>query len=513
MKFFFLFAPFFHAVPLAVTRQLYTNPGANEFAGLATGSRSVFESVSAVDAPPISPLYWLDDLEREWLARPSDTKRLADYEEKLGSETIRQLITSDRQIGGSLVFDTKSVETPLMAASYDTENVKRYVVGLLDWAFGMLTEQRPDLVFCYTVAGAPAFALSIVSRFMGIPFARISSAHVDSKYAIENAIELRLEPVNRKFFQALNDRKILAHAIPDARDYLSRFRSSPTKYQASADTHARIVKSLSLLNIAKQAYIDMRATASSFARGSREELRRPATWRRSLDRLCTSLRARRCCESPYFRTVGQLPTKPFAYVPLQVSPEASTMVLAPMNTNQMVMIESLVKSLPLGMELVVKEHIPMLGKRPDGFYRRLSNMPGVALASPFEDTFSLTSNAALVCTVTGTAAWEAIKLGTPALVIGQPHFLALGQGVVHCSDVTCLPNAVKEALNMAPIDNDRLELYVAAIMDQCFDLPSCLYRTGVTDELVKQNPDVITLIATGLLGLLENHPENKSVCA
>lgn len=175
------------------------------------------------------------------------------------------------------------------------------------------------------------------------------------------------------------------------------------------------------------------------------------------------------------------------------------MVLAPMHTNQLMMVEALAKSIPLSMQIVVKEHIPMIGKRPAKFYRDISDMPGVTLASPLEDTFKLTSGAALVCTVTGTTAWEAVRLGTPALVFGQPHFLALEQGVTHCSDLEKLPAAVEEALNLAPVEEHRLELYVAAILDQCFDLPSHLYRTGVTEVQVEQSAGVISDMCDGLM--------------
>ena len=77
-------------------------------------------------------------------------------------------------------------------------------------------------------------------------------------------------------------------------------------------------------------------------------------------------------------------------------------VSAPMYTDQLAIVESLVKSLPLEMSLLVKEHVPMLGQRPAGFYARLKRMPGVNLVSPFENSCSLINRAAFRLCNNGT---------------------------------------------------------------------------------------------------------------
>ena len=511
MKFFFLFAPFFHELPLALARQLsLERPGA-AFAGLATGSRSIFERVSTSLDPIVAPLSWLDDLEREWLAVPSDAGRLAAYETRLGLDNVRRIITADRQIGDPLVVDAVTVRTPLKHLARDTEMVKRYVNGLLDWTFKTIDAEKPDLVFCYTVAGAPAYALSIVSRHLSIPFVRISSAHVDKKYTVDETVELSLGRVNELFVRALEDPSILAHALPAAREHLAQFRSRPAKYATSAQVHDRVARSHALPAIARQGYHDLRSALAGTVRQPARELRRPGPWRFGWNRATTSLRARRDRGSAHFRAPGDLPSRPFVYFPLQVNPEASTMVLAPMHTNQFAIVEALVKSLPLGTDLVTKEHIPMLGRRPRDFYRRLADLPGVVLASPFEDPFALITRAKLICTVSGTSAWEALRLNKPALTIGKPHYLAIGQGVTHCADLSRLPEVLPQAIDMPAVDETRVELYVAAIVDHCFDLPAELYRTGVTEAIVAKHADVIASLCDRILAMISDELSDRRV--
>ncbi len=162
------------------------------------------------------------------------------------------------------------------------------------------------------------------------------------------------------------------------------------------------------------------------------------------------------------------------------------MVLSPLQANQSVVIEALSKSLPFGMELVLKEHQSMVGSRPSGFYEALQRMPKVSLASPSENPFELIKRADLICTITGTTAWEAIQLGKPVLVIGEMFpYLCLGQGVEHCPDFPGLLKAIAKALKMPPASTDSLELFIASILSQAFDFPASMYWEKVSREKIE----------------------------
>jgi hypothetical protein len=157
---------------------------------------------------------------------------------------------------------------------------------------------------------------------------------------------------------------------------------------------------------------------------------------------------------------------------LHVDPEASTMVLADMHTDQMAVIEAIAKSMPAGMKLIVKEHIPCIGRRPAGFYERISNMPDVYLVSPFTDGFTWIRNSSLVCSITGTVLWEAIMLGIPTLILGDVHFLNIKEGFVHCPDLTKLTVAIKQALKTPPAKTDTITTYVASVMQNGIEISS-----------------------------------------
>jgi hypothetical protein len=152
------------------------------------------------------------------------------------------------------------------------------------------------------------------------------------------------------------------------------------------------------------------------------------------------------------------------------------MVLSPYHTDQISVIESLAKSAPADMVIVVKEHKPMLGKRPANFYKVISKIPRVILLWPEASSFQIINQSELVAVITGTAAFEAIRLKKPVLVIGDSPFLAIGEGVIHEPCLAKLPEAIAAGILLPPASDSALELYIAACLHESFDMnPSLLW--------------------------------------
>ncbi len=498
-RLYILFAPAFHEVPLALGRRLQATDPGTEIAGLVTGSRIVYDRVARHHEPEVRPLDWLDALERGWLERGDEDDRLRRLEERVSKPAIKEIVVADRQVGGGFVSDGLLMPSPLSKLSRDTRNVRRYVAGLLEYALGQLEKFRPDVVFCYTVAGAPARALAVASELHGIPFARISSTHLRRRYAIESGPRLTLSAAASLHLQQQSGEHAVDRFKPEALELVRSFRTRPAKYDASAGVHAREIDAMSVAGMVSTGKRYLLASISTLRRPELADLRHPAPWRTGVLKLKQSLRARQLLgrHGP-FEQSGRLPTRDFAYLPLQVSPEASTMVLAPMYTDQAAVAEAIAKALPLGMDLLIKEHIPMLGRRPAGFYQRLARMPGVRLASPLDDGFEIIKRSSLTCSITGTSAFEAMLLGRPALVVGRPHFVDAGEGIVCCTDFTRLSEAIGDALSSPPASEETLVSYVAALLAVSFDLPRELYGPGVIQNDAESRPDAINAILLGL---------------
>jgi hypothetical protein len=502
MKVFIEFNHVFLEWPLGIATELIARIPEARVGGIAWLRDGVYERVASYSNPPISPLDSLDELERQWLATPWDGKRLSEYEAMLGPGATKRIIISDRNISEGFITGARAFRhCHLTDATLDDEMLRRYIFGLLNYSFERLTSFRPDLVLVGCVDNAIPYTLGLFCHHLQIPFVQIFPARTGSRYVLDDSIDGSLAPVRRMFERALTSPSLLAHQLPAARDYLRRFRDGLQPYAVFFDAYEDISlqKAASATDAARRLAVYISKAVRFFTKGRRTSLRDMRKWDEIKVRLSVPVRARWRLRNGTFQAPGYSPSGPFAYCPLHVDPEASTIVSAPMHTNQLAVVEALVKGLPLGMNLLVKEHIPMLGLRPAGFYARLKRMPGVTLVSPFENSLSLIKRASLTCVINGTAGWEAIQLGKPAIVIGHPHYVALKEGFVRCPDLSNLPEAVHQALNLAPVDEERLLLYVAAILDQSFDFPLKLREGVVTQETVRRHPEIVSTISDRLL--------------
>lgn len=107
---------------------------------------------------------------------------------------------------------------------------------------------------------------------------------------------------------------------------------------------------------------------------------------------------------------------------LHVQPEITVEGMSFDFQDQVDTLRKVLAALPAGMKLVVKEHTPMLGYRPLDTYSQLAHMPGLIIADTREDSHQLIMHAAVVVTLTGTVALEALLYGIPAIVLGSIYF-------------------------------------------------------------------------------------------
>lgn len=202
-----------------------------------------------------------------------------------------------------------------------------------------------------------------------------------------------------------------------------------------------------------------------------------------------------------FTPVGKLPdTEPFVLFGLHLQPESSTLVRGQFFQDMLAVTRNIALSLPAGYRLFVKEHDVMFGRRPRSFYEDLKNIANVELVSPYEPGPMLARNAAAIATVTGTFGWDAILLGKPAIVFGEPFF-ANYDGAYHVTDMTKLPEIFKTALFQHENQpKDQLN-FVAAVLDNV--LPASMDDLwGLRDSNYDKDAEII---AAELISRAQRH--------
>ncbi len=134
----------------------------------------------------------------------------------------------------------------------------------------------------------------------------------------------------------------------------------------------------------------------------------------------------------------------FVYFPLHLQPEATTNPMGGVFVDQYLALEALVRALPDGWKVVVKENpAQKLAKRDYGFYEHLAAMPEVHLVSRDVSTFDLIERSEAVATITGTAGWEALFNAKPSIVFGRA-FYRDAPGVIAVEDTDSLAAALRE---------------------------------------------------------------------
>jgi hypothetical protein len=186
----------------------------------------------------------------------------------------------------------------------------------------------------------------------------------------------------------------------------------------------------------------------------------------------------------------------FIYAPLHNQPEMSTSSLGEAFRDQVLMVEALAADLPEGWRIYVKEN-PRQGAFARGpmFFHRLTRIRGVQLVPSDASTFELSGRAQFTATVTGTAGYEALRKGRPAMVFGNPWYKSL-PGVVPYE-----PGLDFQAVAATRFDHVALEVAAGQVAGRCHEgVIETIYLEMVKDLDPAAN---VAGVATSLLDLIE----------
>lgn len=161
----------------------------------------------------------------------------------------------------------------------------------------------------------------------------------------------------------------------------------------------------------------------------------------------------------------------FVYFPLHQEPERSLLLTAPFYTNQLEVITNIVKSLPVGYKLFVKEHPAMKSRewRKISFYKQLMALPNVVLVHPSVKPDDLMRNCSLVIAISGTASFEAAFHQKPSIIMSDTSFSILSS-VHRLKSIEELPRIIRNSLENNITDPSELNKYVEILLQNTFEL-------------------------------------------
>ena len=122
----------------------------------------------------------------------------------------------------------------------------------------------------------------------------------------------------------------------------------------------------------------------------------------------------------YYRDA--LPEGPFFVYPIQFHPESATSVDGPHFVDEWNNVRNVAINMPFGVQLVVKDHKNAAAMQPLWFYENVSKLPNVTLLDCNADARAMLRKSAAVVTVTSTMGYEAVVLGKPVFLLGNPFY-------------------------------------------------------------------------------------------
>jgi len=158
------------------------------------------------------------------------------------------------------------------------------------------------------------------------------------------------------------------------------------------------------------------------------------------------------------------------YFPLQMEPERVLLIGAPYYTNQISVITSIAKSLPVNYKLYVKEHpiMKILGWRNISYYKQILDHPNVVLIHPSISSEKILQKSSLIITIAGTAGQEAAFHGKPVITLTDQLYSHL-PSVYKPKTIEELPEAIRKMLQYK-INSSSLNEYVNLVDENTFEL-------------------------------------------
>ena len=346
---------------------------------------------------------------------------LKTLEERMGGRFVYRDILVDRFFRGQPSFNFGYDPVPLIWTGSRTRAFMYLVAQRLKAEMDAL---GPDFLFVETSSGPTRMAWRL-ARQKGIPAGGYMSVRFwPERVYLETGIGYDWHEA-RAAYAEMPGRPMAGAELAKVQQRLATIRQEKTKPAYLQTEHARgapgFFRKLSMMRTFSGHGSWLGKRAASYTTNPQVLPRTVFSPIAKYGRYKRGLKAKRFLRK-HQKPFGEIRASSYAIYFLHVQPEITVEGMAFEYQDQVSTLRNILAALPADMNLVVKEHSPMLGYRPLEFYNQLVHMPGLTIAATHEDSHALITGAAVVVTLTGTVALEAVLYGIPAIVLGSIYF-------------------------------------------------------------------------------------------
>ncbi len=497
-KVYFVFAPIFLHWPVAFIKQLAETENLQIKSGGFIGGAKKYHDLLIEEMKGFAEaddFIYTHDLEKKWIFAPYKNEDLLFFQQLLGNKKLNEIVIADRHVGNGYLFGGGISNSPMLKQiETDKEAYLNYTINMLRFLYDFLKEKQPDFLYTYAVAGAFTLAIAELCEKLGIVFTKLTHSRISNRVVIDFDPKDNMFRVEEKFNKP---ETLSSQSLKWAEDYLADFRLKQKQPEYQVLQNKIYIEKTTLKHqvklFAKRIKGSIDKSNNFFHNSYTDIVKYEQTVSKGIKKYWK--------EKPYTE-LADLPQKDFFFYPLHVDPEASTMVISPYQTNQLAVLEALSKAKPIDSIIIVKEHLTMIGRRPNDFYKNVNRLPGVYMVDPKEPSFQFINKAKAVITLTGTAGLEAIFLGIPAIFLGNFIYKFIKEGFVLTNDLSSLPQILNNLETITPAKKDILIRLLASVYETSIPFIGGLIWKGVSKERVEKNPEVVSLFAKEFAKLL-----------
>ena len=179
----------------------------------------------------------------------------------------------------------------------------------------------------------------------------------------------------------------------------------------------------------------------------------------------------------------------FLYFPLQSEPEATLLAFAPFYSNQISLIETVAKAIPIDSLLYVKEHPTQKDKfwRSIKDYKKIIDIPNVKLLHPKVNSLELVERSQGVIAISGSTGFEALFYKKPVIIFGDEHYEKLSM-VTKIKEIGNLSQEIKNALMNYKFNQNELNIFMKIFNELSLQVRyASIMKDGVSLSAIQRN--------------------------
>ncbi|MBT4074679.1 MAG: hypothetical protein HOE75_13440 [Chloroflexi bacterium] len=401
----------------------------------------------------------------------ADPERLKSWEDRLPPGNLWDALVSDRRVVLGDRFDARMDYKPTFAHDEALAYLDQSLLAMEK----LFDEVNPDLVVGFVCSTLGEYAAYLVAQDRGVTYLNLRPTRLANYMGLGTTPNEPSEIVRDRFNEYAGGLRDEWWGI--AEEYLARTREGDARYegvvlpsrlttaQASrTNGKGRSLKRALRLDRVLRDEIKIRKSAPKGDHGVPGRIL-PFLYKNVFNpRLAR--RVHKSLRNDYV-TLDDMAGKPYAFFPLHMEPEATLLIYSRAYMNQIEVVRNIAYNLPVGMQLVVKEHPVALGKRSPSFYQKLLDVMNVKIADPSTAARPWVEGATMVANISGSVGLEAAILGRPVLTLGNTPYELLPSGMVRkVTELPRLSSEIHSLISEYRKDEDALMCYVAAVMSR-----------------------------------------------